>query len=149
MFLGSFKYSLDAKGRVSIPAKLRKFVNPEANDTFVLTRGTEKCIDVYPMDQWKELVAHKLNQLNTFDPKEAMFLRMFLQEASEDQLDSQARIHIPKSLIEFASLKKDVFILGAVKKIEIWNPEIYDHYIKENNIPYEEIAKEVMRKREE
>ncbi len=149
MFLGSFKYSIDSKGRVSIPAKLRKFINPEANDAFVLTRGTEKCIDVYPMDQWKELVAHKLNQLNTFDPKEAMFLRMFLQEAAEDKLDSQSRLTIPKSLIEFAGIEKEVFILGAGKKIEIWNPETYDEYIKENHMPYEEIAREVMKMRKE
>ena len=79
MFIGSFKYSVDSKGRVSIPAKLRKNLTPEANDTFILTRGTAQCIDVYPMDNWKELAANKLNQLNSFDPKEAMFIRMFLQ----------------------------------------------------------------------
>lgn len=149
MFIGSFKYSIDSKGRVSIPAKLRKFINPEANDSFVMTRGTAQCIDLYPLDQWKELVAHKLNQLNTFDPKEAMFLRMFLQEAAEDKLDSQSRILIPKSLIEFAGIEKEVLILGAIKKIEIWNPEIYEKYIQENEIPYAEIAREVMKIREQ
>lgn len=116
MFIGSFKYSVDAKGRVSIPAKLRKYVNPEANDTFILTRGTAQCIDVYPMDNWKELAANKLNQLNSFDPKEAMFIRMFLQEAAEDKLDTQSRLIIPKTLMEYAGIEKDIFILGAVKK---------------------------------
>ena len=145
MFIGSFKYSVDAKGRVSIPAKLRKYVNPEANDCFILTRGTAQCIDVYPMDQWKELVANKLTQLNTFDPKEAMFIRMFLQEAAEDKLDSQSRLLIPKNLIEYAGIEKDIFILGAVKKIELWNPEKYDEYLKDNVQSYEQIANDVMK----
>ena len=145
MFIGSFKYSVDAKGRVSIPAKLRKYVNPEANDTFILTRGTTECIDVYPMDHWKELAANKLNQLNSFDPKEAMFIRMFLQEAAEDKLDSQARLLIPKSLIEYAGIEKEIFILGAVKKIELWNPGKYDTYLKENVQSYSEIANDVMK----
>lgn len=144
MFIGSFKYSVDSKGRVSIPAKLRKYLNPEANDTFILTRGTAKCIDIYPMDQWKELAANKLNQLNTFNPKEAMFVRMFLQEAAEDTLDSQSRLLIPKNLLDYAKIEKEAFILGAVKKIEIWNPAVYDDYLKDNMESYEEIAKDVM-----
>ena len=145
MFIGSFKYSVDAKGRVSIPAKLRKYVNPEANDTFILTRGTAQCIDVYPMDNWKELAANKLNQLNSFDPKEAMFIRMFLQEAAEDKLDSQSRLIIPKSLMDYAGIEKDIFILGAVKKIEFWNPEKYESYLKDNVQSYDQIANKVMK----
>ncbi|MBZ0179903.1 MAG: division/cell wall cluster transcriptional repressor MraZ [Melioribacteraceae bacterium] len=145
MFIGNFKYSIDSKGRISIPAKLRKYVNPESNDSFVLTRGTEKNIDIYPMDLWKVVVADKLAKLNTFDPKESRFVRMLLQEASEDKLDSQSRLMVPKSLIEYASIEKDVFILGAMNKIEVWNPEVYDDYIKASPYSYEDIAKEVMK----
>lgn len=144
MFLGSFKYSIDSKGRVSIPAKLRKFVDPKSNDAFVMTRGTTKCIDIYPMNFWEELVQNKLNQLNSFEPKEAMFLRMFLQQAAEDKLDSQARLLIPKNLIEYAEISKEVLILGAIKKIEIWNPQNYEEYLKSSQLSYEEIAKQVM-----
>ena len=144
MFLGSFKYSIDSKGRVSIPAKLRKFVDPKSNDAFVMTRGTTKCIDVYPMNFWEELVQNKLNQLNSFEPKEAMILRMFLQQAAEDKLDSQARLLIPKNLIEYAEINKEVLILGAIKKIEIWNPQHYEDYLQSSELSYEEIAKQVM-----
>ncbi len=144
MFIGSFKYSVDTKGRVSIPAKLRKFVDPKSNDAFVMTRGTSKCIDVYPMNFWEELVQSKLNQLNSFEPKEAMFLRMFLQQAAEDKLDSQARLLIPKNLIDYAEISKDVLILGAIKKIEIWNPQNYEDYLNTSELSYEEIAKQVM-----
>ncbi len=144
MFIGSFTYNLDSKGRIAIPAKLRKSLKPEANETFIMTRGTAKCIDVYPLDQWNELVASKLEKLNTFDPKEAMFVRMFLQQAAEDKMDTQSRLLVPKNLIQYAGIEKEVFILGAVKKIEIWNPEIYRQYIEENEALYSEIASEVM-----
>lgn len=145
MFIGSFKYSVDAKGRVSIPAKLRKYVNSDANDSFVLTRGAGNCIDVYPMDQWKELVANKLNKLNSFDPEDAMFIRLLLQEASEDTLDSQARLLIPKSLLEYAGIEKEVYIKGALTKIEIWKPNTYEEYLNASPRSYEDIAKEVMK----
>lgn len=145
MFIGNFTYSIDAKGRVSIPAKLRKYVNPDANDTFVITRGTVQCIDLYPLDVWREEVAGKLNKLNSFDPQEAIFIRMFLQEASEDKLDGQSRLIIPKSLIEYSGIEKEVFILGAMQKIELWNPNVYQEYIKNANKSYEEIAQEVMK----
>ncbi|HEX3075061.1 MAG TPA: division/cell wall cluster transcriptional repressor MraZ [Ignavibacteriales bacterium] len=144
MFIGSFTYSLDAKSRVAIPAKLRKYVNPEANDTFILTRGTSQCIDVYPLDKWNELVQHKLNKLDSFDPKEAMFLRMFLQKAAEDSLDAQSRLIIPQNLVEFAKIEKEVFILGAINRIELWNPAIYEKYLNDQTESFENIAKEVM-----
>ncbi len=146
MFIGSYKYSVDAKGRVAIPAKLRKYLKPEANNTFVLTRGTGKYIDLYPLDFWKNLVEQKLNTLNQFDPREMRFIRLFLQEAVEDNLDSQSRILIPKKLIQYAGIEKEVLILGAINKIEIWNPEIYNQYLKESEVSFEEIAAEVMGK---
>lgn len=144
MFLGNYKYSIDAKGRISIPARMRKFVSAESNDTFVLTRGSSKCISIYPMDYWKELLASKLDKLNTFDPKDAKFMRMFLQEAAEDRFDSQSRLMVPKQLIEFAEIEKEVLILGMNKYIEVWNPKAYEEYLNGIEDSYEEIAKEVM-----
>ncbi len=143
MFIGSFNFTIDAKNRISIPAKLRKHVKPEANDTFVMTRGIANCIDIYPLDQWKEL-EEKLSKLNPFNARESKFLRMFLQSANEDTLDSQSRLLIPQSLIEYAGIEKDVFILGAVKKIEIWNPKTYENYLNEQPETFEQIAQEVM-----
>ncbi|MCF6268288.1 MAG: division/cell wall cluster transcriptional repressor MraZ [Melioribacteraceae bacterium] len=144
MFLGSFNYTLDAKGRIAIPARLRKFVSPDANNTFVLTRGSAKCINIYPMNYWKELLESKLDKLNSFDPKETKFMRLFLQEASEDQFDTQSRLLVPKKLIDFAEIEKDIVILGMNKYIEVWNPKLYEQYLNEIEEPYETIAKEVM-----
>ncbi len=143
MFKGQFTYSVDSKGRISIPAKLRKHVSPEANDTFIMTKGTDACIDVYPLDQWTQF-EKKLLDLNQFKPNDARFIRMILQNASEDTLDSQSRILIPQSLLEYAEIEKEVLILGALKKIEIWSPKVYEEYIKQSPETYEQIAAEVM-----
>ncbi len=143
MFRGQFTYSVDAKGRVSIPARLRKHVSPEANDTFVMTQGTGKCIDIYPLDQWL-VFEKKLEELNPFDPRKAKFIRMILQHAAEDTLDSQSRILIPQKLLEYAKIEKEVIILGALKKIEVWNPKEFEEYLKDSPETYEEIAAQVM-----
>ncbi|MBI1937093.1 MAG: division/cell wall cluster transcriptional repressor MraZ [Ignavibacteriales bacterium] len=147
MFLGSFKYSVDAKGRISIPSKFRKYVNEAANETFIMTRGIVQCIDIYPHDFWKEEVLVRVNQLDDFDADESSFKRMLLELAAEDKLDSQSRLLIPKNLLEFAGIDKEVLILGQNKKIEIWNAEIYEAHKKENSKPFAEIAKQVMQKK--
>ena len=143
LFRGQYTYSLDSKGRVSIPAKLRRQLSPEANDSFVMTRGTDKCIDVYPMDQWHQF-EQKLLDLNPFKPQEAKFIRMILQHATEDKLDVQARILIPPNLIDYAEIEKEVLVLGALKKIELWNPNLYKEYLERSSETYEGIAAKVM-----
>ncbi len=143
MFRGQYTYSVDSKGRLSIPAKLRRQLSPEANDTFVMTQGTVPCIDVYPMDQW-QLFEQRLIGLNPFNPQEAKFIRLILQHAVEDTLDSQSRILIPPKLLEYANIEKEVLVLGALKKIELWNPDTYNVYLKQSSETYEEIAAKVM-----
>ena len=143
MFRGQFTYSIDSKGRIAIPAKLRKHVAAEANDTFVMTRGLSNCIDLYPLDEWQR-IEEKLLNLNSFQPDDARFIRMFVQFASEDVMDGQARILIPSTLINYAKIEKEVLILGALKKIEVWNPKVYDEYLSQSEQTYEEIAAKVM-----
>jgi MraZ protein len=134
---------MDAKGRISIPAKLRKHISPEANDSFVMTQGTSTCIDIYPLDQWV-LFEQRLLKLDQFKPGDAKFIRMISQFATEDTMDSQSRILIPQNLIDYAKIEKEVLILGVLKKIEVWNPKIYEAYIKDSEESYEEIAAKVM-----
>lgn len=143
MFRGQFTYSIDSKGRIAIPARLRKHVTAEANDTFVMTRGLSNCIDIYPLDEWQR-IEEKLLQLNSFQPDDARFIRMFVQFASEDVMDGQSRILIPSTLITYAKIEKEVLILGALKKIEVWNPKVYDEYLNQSAQTYEEIAAKVM-----
>jgi len=143
VFKGQFIHSIDNKGRVSIPAKLRKYVAPEANNSFVMTQGIDACIDIYPRDQWLT-IEEKLLKLNTFIQKESRFLRLMLQNAHEDEMDAQSRIVIPQNLLDYAQIENEVLILGALKKIEIWSPRVYNAYISSSQETFEQIASEVM-----
>jgi MraZ protein len=145
MFIGSYTYSVDVKGRISIPAKYKKCLNQEANETFVMTRGIVQCIDVYPHDYWTKMIEPRIDQLDEFDIDESAFKRLLLELADESTLDQQSRLLVPKKLLEFAGIVKDVFVLGQNNKIEFWNPEIYEAHKNEIPKPFPELAKQVMR----
>jgi MraZ protein len=144
LFKGQFLHSIDNKGRLSIPARLRKNVSMDADSSFVMTLGIDKCIEIYPKDQWK-LIEEKLLKLNFFDQREARFIRMMLQNAQEDSMDAQSRILIPQPLLDYAGIKNEVHILGVLKKIELWDPEVYKGYISGSPETFEQIASQVMR----
>ena len=143
-FKGSYTYSMDDKGRVNLPAKLRKYVSPEANETFVVTRGFEKCLFVYPIDEWNKL-EQNLRNLSSYDPEHRRFIRSLLELASESQLDGQSRLSIPQELREYASIKGEVRILGTLDKIELWDPKVYEEYKNSQPESYENVAAKIMR----
>ena len=144
-FKGSYAYSVDSKGRINIPSKLRKYVSPEANDTFVVTRGYERCLFVYPLDEWNRLEA-SIRNLSTTNPKHRFFMRTLLELATECQLDAQSRITIPKELLQFAAIESDVQILGVLERIEVWNPALFRDYQQRQGESYEEVAQTVLQK---
>jgi MraZ protein len=144
-FKGSHEYSVDSKGRINIPARLRKYVSPEANDTFIVTRGYEKCLFVYPLDEWNKL-EQSIRDLSPTNPQHRFFMRTLLELATESQLDGQSRITIPRELLQFAGIENDVLILGVLERIELWNPRIYQDYLKAQADTYEHVAQNVLRK---
>ena len=119
----------------------------EANETIIMTRGTVQCIDLYPNDYWVKVIKPRIDQLDDFDDEESAFKRLLLELADDYTLDQQSRLLVPKNLLEFAGIEKDVFVLGQNNKIELWNPIIY--YAQKNEIskPFAELAKQVMRPR--
>ncbi|MFH1197750.1 MAG: division/cell wall cluster transcriptional repressor MraZ [bacterium] len=145
MFIGSYTYSIDPKSRLSLPVELRRYVKPEANNTFVLTRGLKQCISVYPMDYWNELTQINFNKINPFDDENMVFARIIAPNAYERVLDSQSRFIIPKNLKDFANIQNEVLIIGVLKNIELWNPEVYDEFYNQYKDKYGAIAKEVMK----
>ncbi|MDP4114856.1 MAG: division/cell wall cluster transcriptional repressor MraZ [Bacteroidota bacterium] len=144
MFRGQFKYSIDAKGRVALPAKLRKHVSEEAHESFIMTKGRDACIEIYPSDIWAKDIESKLTQLNPFLKDDSRFLRMMSQDAYDDVLDSQSRLLVPHTLLEHAKINKEVLIIGVLNKIEIWNPAVYEEYTKEATMTFEDLAAKVM-----
>ena len=138
-FKGSFQFTVDAKGRINLPAKLRKNVAPEALDTFVLTRGYEKCIFVYPNDEWL-ILETSIRKLHTPNPKHRQFIRTLLEMATEVQIDAASRLMLSKDLMDFAGIEQEVLIIGALEHIEIWNPTVYAEYKSAFAESYEDVA---------
>ena len=138
-FKGSYRYSVDNKGRINIPAKLRKYLSPESNDIFVVTRGYDPCLFLYPLDEWAR-VEQSIRELSSTNPHHRFLTRVLCQHATEAALDAQSRIAIPHELLELAGLGTEVFILGVLNRIELWNPARYDEYLKAQADSYEAIA---------
>ena len=111
-FKGKEIHSVDSKGRVNLPAKMRKIVSPEANDTFTVIRGLDKCVEVYPSDIWKFKEA-RFEELDQYEPESRYFLRKLLMWSEEVDLDGQQRIMLPKKLMEYAEIDNKVVIIGV------------------------------------
>ncbi len=124
-FFGQYSYSIDTKGRVNVPAKFRQVLSEENDKTFIITRGEERCIRVYPLVVWEEIV-EGLSKLSAVSPNNRHFIRKTTRYASVVQYDSQGRIMLTKPLIDYAGLDKEVFIIGTLNKFEIWNPDTLD-----------------------
>lgn len=144
-FQGHENYSIDSKGRVNIPARMRKVLSPDAHDTFTLTRGFKECISAYPKDEW-EKVQTRLYEKNQYDEENDYVLSIMLWWVSEATLDAQQRIVLPKTLLDFAGIENKVLILGKMDHIEFWNPERFEQYRTSRKEPYEVTAAKVMRK---
>lgn len=142
-FKGSFSYAVDSKGRINIPAKMRKNIAPEANDTFVITRGYDSCLFLYPNDEWAKL-EQSIRKLNPSDPRHRLITRLMLEHATESQLDGQFRVMIPKELLQFARIENEVKILGVLERIEVWNPAVYEAYKAAHPESYEDVAAAVL-----
>ena len=145
MLIGRFIHSLDAKGRLSIPAKLRKYIAADQGDTIVMTKGVDKCIELYPLSEWQTLQV-KLKSLEDFNPQDRRFVRTLLNIASEDTMDAQSRILIPQALLQYAQIETEVLILGTLKTIELWNPKLFDEYMNSSTESFEQIATNVMKR---
>ena len=146
-FKGQAEYSIDDKGRVALPVKMRRALSPEAKETFVATRGLEQCVFLYPLDVWEQM-EEQMKSLNLFQREARDFVRNLVRWADETVLDGQGRISLPKTLLDFAGLtagngSKALFI-GALDHIEVWDPEGFERYLNQQPEDYETIAERVM-----
>ncbi len=140
-FKGQAEYSVDSKGRVAIPARMRSALNPEANNSFTITRGFEQCILLFPLDEWAKREA-EIARLNTYRSEARSFVRTIMRWADEVTLDGQGRIVVPKSLIAFAGLEDAVLIIGVLDRIEIWNPDVFAAQA-EQEADYSDVAERI------
>ncbi|MEL7833697.1 division/cell wall cluster transcriptional repressor MraZ [Fodinibius sp. Rm-B-1B1-1] len=121
-FKGQYEHSVDNKGRVSFPAKLRKALNPQAQERFTILRGLEPCLYLYPEDEWQN-VEDQLSQINSFTKEGRTVKRNFLRFAEDVNLDNQNRIALPSQLTDWADIDGKAIFIGSGERIEIWSPE--------------------------
>lgn len=146
-FLGEYEVTLDAKGRFLLPAGFKKQI-PEQSLRFIVNRGFEKCLTLYPMQSWEPMFA-KISTLNDFDPKVRSFRRQFLGGATEVEADTAGRLLLPATLRDFAGLTKNIILVAAVDKIEIWDAAAYKKIFEEFSADhFSELAESVMVKSE-
>ena len=142
-FIGEFDCKVDAKGRVMVPSGLRKQLDPEDQEKFVLNRGFEKCLVLYPKKVWSS-ISSELSKLNQYKKKNREFTRYFYRGATEITLDGTGRILFPKRLMDYASVKKEVVLFAYFDRIEVWDKSTYDNLLTDEPDDFSRLAEEVM-----
>jgi len=142
--IGTYECKADSKGRVMMPSALKKQVAPIAPNGFVVKRAVfQPCLELYPMDEWNELMA-KMGKLNRFNRKNNDFIRRFTAGVKTVELDAAGRLLIPKDLMSFAGLSKEIVLSSAINIVEIWDKEKYEQAINDAASDFADLAEEVM-----
>lgn len=123
MLMGEYLHTIDNKGRIILPAKFRE----ELGDEFIVTKGLDNCLFVYGKQEWA-ILEEKLKRLPMAKPEARAFVRFFFAGAAELGCDKQGRVLLPNNLREYASLDKDVVVIGVSNRIEIWDSEAWEAY---------------------
>ena len=141
--LGEYPSTLDAKSRVLLPAALRKQLGGEVAKGFVVNREVfSSCLVLYPKEEWNKTSAD-VRRLNRFDPENVEFIRRFLNGATPLELDANGRLLIPKTLMDYAQLSKDIVFNGVGDRIEIWSEELYKGALG-GKVDFKSLAAKVM-----
>lgn len=129
-FIGEYQYTIDTKGRVNIPAKFRKNLTPEDENTFIITHSPDKCLDVYPLKVFQEKIVNKINDLSESNREHRYYTSVTGSNSSDSIIDKQGRIAIPQKLLDYGGITKDIMIIGAFHRIELWDPKEREKYLE-------------------
>ena len=142
--VGTYECKVDAKGRLLIPAPLKKQLSIALQDGFVLKRSVfQPCLELYPLNEWN-LMMEKINKLNRFVKKNNDFIRRFTAGVKVVEIDALGRLLIPKDLVVFSQISKDVVLSSAVNIVEIWDKDLYEKAIDDSVIDFADLAEDVM-----
>jgi MraZ protein len=142
--IGTYECKVDAKGRLLLPAPLKKQLASSLQEGFVLKRSVfQPCLELYPMAEWN-LLMNKVNKLNRFVKKNNDFIRRFTAGVKVVEIDNLGRLLIPKDLVVFASVKKDLVLSSAVNIVEIWDKDLYEKSIDDATVDFADLAEDVM-----
>lgn len=142
--IGTYECKVDAKGRLMLPAAIKKQLLPMLQDGFVLKRAVfQPCLELYPMTEWNALM-EKVNKLNRFKKKNNDFIRRFTAGVKVVEVDGTGRLLIPKDLMAFSDITKDIVVSSAINIIEIWDKDKYERAIDDATGDFADLAEEVM-----
>ena len=142
--LGTYECKADSKGRIMLPSPLKKQIAPVLHDGFVIKRRVfNKCLEIHPMSEWKKIV-DQVNQLNRFVKKNNDFIRSYMSGLKIVNADSSSRVLIPKDLLEFAGLEKQIVLSSSVNIIEVWDKNEYEKSVSKSLKKFGDLAEEVM-----
>lgn len=142
--VGTYECKVDAKGRLMMPAPLKKQLTASLQSGFVLKRSVfQQCLELYPMEEW-DLMMKKINKLNRFVKKNNDFIRRFTAGVKVVEVDALGRLLVPKDLVTFAGISKDVVFSSAVNIVEIWDKDLYEKSISGEDMDFADLAEEVM-----
>ena len=140
MITGEFRYSLDEKNRLLIPARIRVEIT---GNSIILTRGVEQCLWLFTHEEWKKVCQSLIGSTSLFQEKARLMQRRIIAPAQEAEIDRTGRIMIPPTLREFAGLRKECIILGIQTYLEVWDDASYATYLAENEKRFKEAAEEI------
>jgi len=142
--IGTYECKADVKGRVMVPASLKKQLAPVAATGFVIKRAVfQPCLELYPMEEW-QLLMNKMSKLNRFNRKNNDFIRRFTAGVKTVELDAAGRLLIPKDLSSFAGIEKEIVISSAINIVEIWDKNKYEQAINDAASDFADLAEDVM-----
>lgn len=142
--VGTYECKVDVKGRLMMPAPLRKQLSVGIDDGFVLKRSVfQPCLELYPMAEWEKMM-QKINKLNRFVKKNNDFIRRFTAGVKIIEVDAAGRLLIPKDLVIFAGIDKEIVLSSAVNIVEIWDKQKYEQSIDDSVVDFADLAEEVM-----
>ena len=142
--IGTYECKADAKGRIMLPAALKKQLAPTMQNGFVLKRAVfQSCLELYPMEEWETLM-QKVNKLNRFNKKHNDFIRRFTAGEKFIELDASGRLLVPKDLVGFAGISKNIVVSTSISIVEIWDKDNYEQSIDDAAGSFADLAEEVM-----
>ena len=141
--LGEYECKIDAKGRMRMPSGLIAQLGEAEQHTFVINRGFEKCLMLYPEQVWEKITT-EINQLNLYNKKNRDFVRYFYRGAHKVNLDSADRVLVTKRLLEYAEVDKEVILSAYSDRIEVWAKEHYDLLLEEEPQDFSDLAEDVL-----
>ena len=142
--IGTYECKADAKGRVMFPSALKKQLQKVLGDSFVIKRSVfNQCLEIHPMQEWNEVVG-QVNQLNRFVKKNNDFIRSYMAGLKVVDVDGSGRFLIPKDLLSFAGLQKQIVLSSSVNMIEIWDKDKYESSVAKSLKDFGDLAEEVM-----